>query len=96
MLASISPLGERARGNRWGVTTGFYLAASVAGGATVAAFLGLVGHLIGVDADATVILLAAAVICLGAGALEVAGVRPPGPRRPVNERWLGSLSIASL
>jgi hypothetical protein len=43
MLSSITPLGERGRGRRWGVTTGAYLAGSVAAGAAVGWALGLIG-----------------------------------------------------
>jgi len=39
MLASINPLGERARNQRWGVTYAFYLLGSVAGGATLQALV---------------------------------------------------------
>ena len=34
MLTSISPLGERARGNRWTVTVTMYVVASLLGGLT--------------------------------------------------------------
>src|SRR5438067_487415 len=43
MLASIHPLGERARRSNWWVTTAAYLGASVAGGAVLGAFAGLAG-----------------------------------------------------
>ena len=42
MLASINPLGERARGNRWAWTVAAYTGAAVAAAATVGAVLGLV------------------------------------------------------
>src|ERR687889_382232 len=66
MLGSITPLGERSRGRRWGITvTAFALAAGAAGA-------GLLG-----------IAVAAAVVVD-----MVPGLRPPGPRRQVNEAWL--------
>jgi len=46
MLASIHPLGERARRSRWGVTVTAYLLGSVAGGAGAGAALGAVGAIL--------------------------------------------------
>ena len=43
MLASISPFGERARGQRWGVTVAAYTVASTVAGAMLGALLGAVG-----------------------------------------------------
>src|SRR5437867_2391132 len=46
MLASITPLGERARGSRWGLTAGFFLAGSTLAGAAAGAVTGELGHLV--------------------------------------------------
>ena len=43
MLTSITPLGERGRGNSWAVTVAAYLVGSVLGGALTGAVLGLLG-----------------------------------------------------
>ena len=45
MLTSISPLGERARGNRWSVTVLWLGLGAVAGGAAVGAALGALGQI---------------------------------------------------
>jgi len=45
MLASIHPLGERARHNRWIVTVTAYVVASTLGGATLGAAAGSAGAL---------------------------------------------------
>ncbi len=90
MLASITPLGERGRRSRWGITASFYVAGAVAGGAAIGSLAGLLGSLAlgGVALQARIGLVAAA---LAIGLLwELARHGVPGPRRQVNERWLDS------
>src|SRR5437763_1785135 len=88
MLASITPLGERARGNRWTTTAVLFIAASITAGAAVGAMLGLLGSLIlaHVGIGWRLGLLAAA-LALGV-VWELRRGTVPGPRRQVNERWL--------
>src|SRR5687767_2151844 len=87
MLASIHPLGERARRQRFGVTATAYVAGSLAGGATIGALAGSVGGVL--DAPPEVAALAAAAGTLAAiGADIVTGGRVPSLHRQVNERWL--------
>ncbi len=93
MLASINPLGERARNQRWGVTFGWYLVGSVAGGATVGALAGLAGaglHRLVQPAPAAVaaVVVAACVAALAVD-LHVGRLRAPTVQRQVNENWLG-------
>jgi sulfite exporter TauE/SafE len=93
MLASINPLGERARNQRWGVTYAWYLVGSVAGGATVGGVAGLAGaglHRL-VQPAAGVIAALVIVACVAALAvdLHVGRLRAPTTRRQVNENWLG-------
>ena len=45
MLTSISPLGERARGNRWWQTVWWLVLGAVLGGAALGAALGALGAL---------------------------------------------------
>ncbi|MGH9075975.1 MAG: hypothetical protein ACRDY0_00715 [Acidimicrobiales bacterium] len=86
MLASISPLGERARHNRWAVTAGAYTVASVAAPAAVGAVAGLAGRLAGLTVTTRAILLAmAAALCLAADRRWPAR---GGLRRQVDEDWL--------
>jgi len=92
MLASIHPLGERARNRRWGLTVSAYVLGSVTGGALLAGLLGAVGGaLAGVARPGAaalgvlVLLLAATGIALDLG---VGGARLPTVRRQVNEDWL--------
>jgi hypothetical protein len=88
MLASITPLGERARRSNWATTTVFYLGGSVAAGAALGVLAGLLGSAVfaGVAVGVRLMVVAAA---LGAGiAWELARGSVPGPRRQVNEQWL--------
>jgi sulfite exporter TauE/SafE len=93
MLASISPVGEASRGQRWPITVSAYLVGSTTGGAMVGALAGLVGA--GVAALTgpwglgwRLALFAAA------GAVTVAidrglvPLRLPSWQRQVDERWL--------
>jgi hypothetical protein len=91
MLASIHPLGERGRHNRWWLTVIAYLLASTGGGLVAGALAGLVGtatRLAGLHTGAGVALAGA--LALAAAGLE-AGHVPTwrlSPRRQVDEDWL--------
>jgi sulfite exporter TauE/SafE len=92
MLASINPLVERARNQRWGVTYAFYLSGSVAGGATLGVLTGAAGAAANrvVDPPSGVIAAVVVVACVLAVAvdLQVGRLRSPTVHRQVNEDWL--------
>src|SRR5688572_23181459 len=92
MLASINPLGERARGTTFGRTFAWYLIGSVAGGALVGAALGFLGSELrdATDLSATTTAVAVAIVCAVGLAWEfgIGGLRVPTLRRQVNENWL--------
>ena len=92
MLASIHPLGERARNRSWGVTVSAYLVGSAAGGALVGALLGTTGLALRDVAGLGPRLLAAlaALACLAGLAfdLRLGGLRTPTVRRQVDDEWL--------
>ncbi len=99
MLASITPLGEQGRNNRWGTTAAWYVAGSVLGGVTSGAVFGALGALTrtaleGAGASSatltTVALGLLAVLCAAGLAcdLHLFGLRLPTNHRQVNERWL--------
>jgi hypothetical protein len=94
MLASINPLGERARGTRFGRTFAWYLLGSVAGGALVGAGLGLLGSALYdlVEPSTTAIALAVAGVCAVGVIIDlgVGGARVPSMQRQVNENWLST------
>src|SRR3954452_11393674 len=90
MLTSITPLGERGRGNRWWVTTAALVLGCTLAGAGVGAIAGALGApiLSGISVEWRLVLVGAA---LAAGVLLQLDPRrrplPPG-RRQVNEDWL--------
>jgi hypothetical protein len=90
MLSSITPFGERGRGNRYAVTVAWLAAGAVVGGSTTGLALGAAGAASGaaVDLSTTSTAIAIAAITGAAAALEFAGRRPPTTRRQVDERWL--------
>src|SRR3954447_16345344 len=83
MLASIHPLGERARRSRWWLTATAYVVASVAGGAVVGAVAGIPGALAGLSLSPWMVA-AVCVITVVADRFSV-----PSWHRQVNEDWLG-------
>jgi sulfite exporter TauE/SafE len=85
MLTSISPLGERARGNRFWVTAAAYAAGSVVGGTLAGTVLGAAGALL--DHDTVTAFVVLAVVAVAGVALDVTR-RLPTLRRQVDERWL--------
>jgi hypothetical protein len=86
MLTSISPLGERARHNRWAITVSWYVAASVSVAAATGALLGALGGLAGVSLVVRAAILAG--LALLAAVTDGRGVQAPGLRRQVDEDWL--------
>ncbi len=92
MLTSITPLGERGRGNRYALTVTAYLVGSVLGGATTGVLLGAVGGLVAAPLPGGVRLLLAALVCALAAVADAAALRTgwhlPGGRRQVDEDWL--------
>ena len=93
MLASIHPLGERVRGNRFGITAAAFVAASTVAGALLGLALGALGGLgQWLAGDAWWAAAALAMVVTGALALATDrgwwGLRPVGPRRQVDEDWL--------
>jgi hypothetical protein len=92
MLASISPLGERARGNRWSRTVAWYIAGSLVGGALLGAASGAIGAVLRTTVSPSATARAVLVL-LAAGAatvmeLGILGAHVPSNRRQVDEDWL--------
>lgn len=88
MLSSITPLGERGHGRRWGVTVAWYVAGSLLGGAGVGAVLGLAGQAVPTPAAPAAPVLAALLVLAAAVDAVLLGRPLPGVRRQVNEDWL--------
>jgi len=86
MLASITPLGERGRGQRWWLTVAALTVGGGVSGAAVGASLAAVGAVLPLDASSRL----ASLLAVGAVALAVAllGVPVPTHRRQVDDAWL--------
>jgi hypothetical protein len=91
VLGTITPLGERARGNKYWVTASSYIAGSIIGGATMGLLVAIVVVLVptgpqDVEASwvAPVVALAVAVACV-LDLLSVSDNLPP--RRQVDKEW---------
>lgn len=90
MLSTITPMAERTRSRRWGVTASWFVLGAVLGGAT----LGLLGAggaaLVGLaDLSIATTLGLAAVLAIAAAALDLGlGTEMPHHRRQVDEVWL--------
>jgi hypothetical protein len=87
MLASINPLGERSRNQRYGITVAAYVAGSTIAGALLGGALGFVGAPVAVPGVAFAAVGALAVAGIVCDARRL-GMRVPGPRRQVDENWL--------
>jgi hypothetical protein len=89
MLASITPLGERGRQTRWGVTVTAFVIGATGAGVLVGALAGAAGAAaIPASISMRTRLAVLALAMVVALVLDVALGAAPGPRRQVNERWL--------
>jgi len=91
MLSSITPLGERGRGNRFRRTAAWFIVGAVTGGATLGAAAGLLARgwsVLGVPDRTTLAIGALSAGLAVLGDLGLLGFRIPVLRRQVNERWL--------
>jgi len=86
MLASIHPLGERSRRQRWGVTVAAYLVATIGASALLGTALGLAGDWLDVPSlPGVVVVLAVTGVALDLG---LGGLSVPTVRRQVDEEML--------
>ncbi len=93
MLASITPLGERSRRSRWGVTFAWFVTGATAGGAAIGAVLGGVSELLnrGLSPSTEVRACTVAAVLAIAAAWDLQVIRwsLPTTRRQVNAYWIG-------
>lgn len=89
MLSSIHPLGERTRQNRWLTTVVAFTIGATGTGALIGVGLGWTGRSL-IDLPNTVTWLVMGAVILAAGLLDAAKISVPGPRRQVNEHWIGT------
>ncbi len=92
MLASICPLGERARRQRYAITVTAFFAGSITAAAALGGALGAFGAVLGIGSQGSVaVALLATAAATGLMAdLVWRGRYLPGPRRQVNEDWLAT------
>lgn len=91
MLSTITPVGERARGHRYGATCAWFVVGATAGGLALGALSAGLAALVGVaGASAVRVGVVALVATLVAMVSDtgMAGARVPVHSRQVNERWL--------
>ena len=88
MLSSIHPLGERGKGNRFGVPAGAFLVGAVLGGASTGALLALLSIPVAALTPSAVATALIAVVALGAAVFERTGRSLPSVPRQVDEDWL--------
>ncbi|MFP5219245.1 MAG: sulfite exporter TauE/SafE family protein [Actinomycetes bacterium] len=91
MLTSITPLGERGRASRYGVTVVAYVLGSVVGGTALGVLAGGLGRALPVErpAMADAALTVVAVVAVLAAAVELGRLPQPATwHRQVDEDWL--------
>jgi MFS family permease len=91
MLSTITPLAERTRGRRWGVTAAWFVVGAIVGGAclgALGAMVALVMRPVGISPAGA--LAGAIVASVMAAAMDfgVLGPELPHHRRQVDEQWL--------
>lgn len=90
MLSTITPLAERSRGRRWGLTATWFVLGATLGGATLgAAAFGLAGLVRLLDPSPAVALGVGSLLAVVAAAMDLGiGTEMPHHRRQVDEAWL--------
>jgi sulfite exporter TauE/SafE len=90
MLGSITPLGERGRGSRWGITVSAYLIGAAVAGAALGTSLGWIGSPLELSANVRLAVLGVAIAMGIAFDLRLGGLRLPTTHRQVDETWRAS------
>lgn len=91
MMATINPLGERARGNVWWRTAAAFAVGCILGGLVLGGLTAAMGTVIAVVVSGSIttpVLLAAALV-LFAGVVELGGWSVPTLHRQVDKAWVG-------
>ena len=89
LQAQLHPLGERSRGNVWGVTILFFTLGSAAAGSALGVTASVLGAAILSDLAPSLTLALASALALLGGGLDLSPLTPWSPRRQVNENWIG-------
>lgn len=93
MLSTITPMAERARGHRYGVTAAWFVVGGVIGGALLGAgAAGLAAAVGALELSTTTVLGVAAALAVAAAVIDsgALGVAPPFFKRQVDDAWLST------
>lgn len=91
MLSTITPIGERGRNHRYGVTAAWFVAGAVLGGLTLGAAtvpLTVVVASLDLGGESRLVIVALLAVVSIASDLQIGGFRLPSHIRQVNETWL--------
>lgn len=88
MLSSIHPLGERAKGNRFGLTATAFAVGATLGGAVTGVVVGALGLAVTAVVPEPAAVAVVVVVALVGAAFERTGRALPSLHRQVNEDWL--------
>ena len=91
MLSTITPFGERAKGNSYRATVGWFITGAIVGGATLGgamAATAVAARALDLSGNVTGLLALGATLVVAASDSGIGGFRLPFHRRQVNERWL--------
>jgi hypothetical protein len=91
MLSTLTPLTERGRGHRWGVTVGWFVAGAVLGGLTLGAAMAVlawIASLVSVPATAALGTVAVVALVTSSSDAGLLGRGLPFHTRQVAESWL--------
>lgn len=88
MLSSIHPLGERGKGNRFGLTAGAFVIGALLGGLATGAVVGVVGLGVRAVVGSTLAPATVVLVALAGAAFEQTGRALPSVPRQVDEDWL--------
>ncbi len=91
MLSTITPIGERGRGNRFGRTAAWFILGATLGGAVLGLGAAVLAAVVGaIGLSTTVALVIGALLAIAAAVADAGlfGIHIPYHRRQVNELWL--------
>jgi MFS family permease len=91
MMSTITPLAERGRGHRYGVTCAWFASGALLGGLALGGFIAALATAVGASSLTPVVVGTTALVTtliVLVSDVGLAGVRLPVHHRQVNERWL--------
>ncbi len=99
MMSTITPLAERGRGHRYGVTCAWFASGALLGGLALGGFIAALATAVGASSLTPVVVGTTALVTtliVLVSDVGLAGVRLPVHHRQVNERWLDAVPPLGL